>query len=239
LARKEARDIICPFCGAPYKKFVPSDALQLKCDYCGATFHVPPKIGVEIPQCSNHPERFASGICNDCGRSFCKECLHAFPIATQGERAVLYLCPSCLRKRNLDKANAQLLFGSLLLIIGLFIFGSILTFATPAWLLGVPMVALGVISISYALSQRSRVNEGPEGETDSVEKQTASVVTEEADAEAEQIYDQLFAEYVGHWGLQTGTQLLDDEIRAYTWQGESFADAVRKISQREKRRTSR
>lgn len=100
------------------------------------------------------------------------------------------------------------------------------------------MVALGVISIGYALSQRSRVNEEPEGEAGSVEKQTASVVTE-ADVEAEQIYDQLFTEYVNHWGLQTGTQLLDNEIRAYTWQGDSFADAVRKIAQREKRKTSR
>jgi hypothetical protein len=129
LARKEASDIICPFCSAPYKKLVPSDALELKCDNCGATFDVSPKI-----------------------------------------------------------ARA----------------------------------------------------EEPEGEADNVEKQTASVVSGDVDAEeAEQIYDQLFAEYVAHWGLQTGTQLLDNEIKAYTWQGDSFAEAVRKIAQREKRKTSR
>ncbi len=102
------------------------------------------------------------------------------------------------------------------------------------------MVVLGVISIGYAFSQRSRVTEEPEGEAGNVEKQTGGVVAEEADAEeAERIYDQLFAEYVAHWGLQTGTQLLDNEIRAYTWAGDSFADAVRKIAQREKRKTSR
>jgi len=101
------------------------------------------------------------------------------------------------------------------------------------------MIALGIISIGYALNQRNRVTEEPVSEPDSVEKETTSVATEEADAEAEQIYDQLFAEYVGHWGLQTGTQLLDDEIKAYTWQGDSFADAVRKIAEREKRKASR
>lgn len=240
MARKEARDIICPFCGAPYKKLVPSNALQLKCAYCGATFHVPPKIGVEIPQCFNHPERFASGICNDCGRSFCKDCLHAFPIVTESERAILYLCPSCLRKRNLDKANTQLLFGSLLLIVGLFIFGSILAFASPAWLLGLPLVVLGVVSIGYAFTQRSNVAAEREGEVDNVETETISAATQETDAEeAQQTYDQLFADYVAHWGLQTGTQLLDNEIRAYTWQGDSFAEAVRKIAQSEKRKTYR
>lgn len=129
MARKEASDIICPFCGAPYKKLIPSDALQLKCDNCGATFQVPPKI------------------------------------SPAGES---------------------------------------------------------------------------EGEADDVEKQPTDVVTGEADdEEAEKIYDQLFAEYVAHWGLQTGTQLLDNEIKAYTWQGDSFAEAVRKIAQSEKRKTSR
>jgi hypothetical protein len=102
------------------------------------------------------------------------------------------------------------------------------------------MVVLGVISIGYAFSQRSRVAEESEGEADNAEKQAVGVVAGEADAEeAEQIYDQLFAEYVEHWGLQTGTQLLDNEIRAYTWQGDSFADAVKKIAQREKRKTYR
>lgn len=125
------------------------------------------------------------------------------------------------------------------MIIGLFILGSIVVFPTLALLLGVPMIALGVISIGYAFNQRGKVTEEPEREVDSVERPTASVVTEEADAEAQQIYDQLFAEYVSHWGLQTGTQLLDNEIRAYTWQGDSFAEAVRKITQREKRKTSR
>jgi hypothetical protein len=101
------------------------------------------------------------------------------------------------------------------------------------------MIALGVASIGYALNQRNKVPEEPVSEADSVEKQTTSVATEEAEAEAEQIYDQLFAEYVSHWGLQTGTQLLDNEIKAYTWQGDSFADAVRRIAEREKRKASR
>jgi hypothetical protein len=58
--------------------------------------------------------------------------------------------------------------------------------------------------------------------------------TEEADAEL--LYDKLMTKYIDHWGVQTGTQLLNNEIKAYTWQGETFEEAEKRVSQRQKRR---
>jgi hypothetical protein len=60
-----------------------------------------------------------------------------------------------------------------------------------------------------------------------------SVETEEVDAEL--LYDELLKKYVDHWGAQTGTQLLNNEIKAYTWQGETFDEAVKRVYQRQKR----
>jgi hypothetical protein len=234
----ETKDIRCPFCGAPYKKPVPPNALQLKCDYCGATFHTPPKLGVEIPRCYNHCERYATGICNDCGESFCSECLTAFPLVTDGSRAMLYLCPNCLRKRNLEKADANILGATLVLIVGILVFGYGVAFGSPIWVAGAFLSFASGAGIWYFEGQRSEVPSEivpeimPEAEI-SVKENGA--MSEEAEAEeTEQLYDQLFTKYIEHWGIQTGTQLLDSEIRAYTMHGDSYATAMRKISERNK-----
>jgi hypothetical protein len=74
----------------------------------------------------------------------------------------------------------------------------------------------------------------PEADISVEEKEPKS---EKAEAgEAERLYDQLFTKYVEHWGIQTGTQLLDSEIRAYTLHGDSYAQAIRKIVDRNKRK---
>jgi hypothetical protein len=62
--------------------------------------------------------------------------------------------------------------------------------------------------------------------------------SEEAETEeAERLYDQLFTKYVEHWGIQTGTQLLNSEIRAYTLHGDSYVLAIRKIAERNEMKT--
>jgi hypothetical protein len=57
--------------------------------------------------------------------------------------------------------------------------------------------------------------------------------TENEAAEAERLYDNLLAKYVNHWGYQAGTRILNDEIEAHTRHGGSFAEAVRKVRQRQ------
>jgi hypothetical protein len=242
LAQKETKDIRCPFCGAPYKKLVPPNALQLKCDYCGATFHTPPKLGVEIPQCRNHHERFATGICNDCGESFCSECLKAFPLFTEHARAMLYLCPNCLRKRNLDKVDATVLTGTLFLIAGVLLLGASLAFGSFYWPLAVFMVFVGVVWVWYAVGKRNEIP--PEiisetmPETGIAEEEETGAGSDEVEAEeAGRLYDQLFTKYVEHWGIQTGAQLLESEIKAYTWHGDTYAQAIKKVADRQKKKT--
>ena len=212
----------------------------MKCDYCGAIFHTPPRLGVEIPRCYNHCERYATGICNDCGQSFCSECLTAFPLVTNNARAMLYLCPNCLRKRNLDKAEANILVATLFLIVGILVLGYGLAFGSPFWLAGAFLTFVSGATIWYFAGQRSEVPPEIVPETMpeagiSVEEKGA--MSEEAEAEeAERLYDQLFTKYVEHWGIQTGTQLLDSEIQAYTRHGDSYAQAMRKIAERNKRK---
>jgi hypothetical protein len=243
LAEKETKDIRCPFCGAPYRKLVPPDALQLKCDYCGAIFHIPPKLGVEIPRCYNHNDRFATGICNDCGQSFCSDCLTAFPFTTQNDRTILYLCPNCFRKRNLDKANSNIAVASIFLAIGISTILFSLAGGSPLWLFGSFLTFIGVIWVVYAAGKRSEIPPeiASEKTTETIiseEEDKAGVRSEEEEAEeAERLYDQLFTKYVEHWGIQTGTQLLDGEIRAYTLHGDSYAQAMRKIAERNEMKT--
>jgi hypothetical protein len=57
--------------------------------------------------------------------------------------------------------------------------------------------------------------------------------------EVELLYDKLVARYTDHWGALLGAQLLDEEIKAYTWQGETFAEAVKKVYERQQRQLSK
>ena len=228
MADKDTTGIRCPFCGAPYRKLIPTDALQLKCDYCGATFRTPPSLGVEIPECANHPERYATGVCNDCGQNFCRECLHPYNLKTQSDRAVLYLCPNCFRKRYLDRANGHVLSGMLIIAMGAFFTFLALPFVFVA--------VIGLIQVFYGVSQRSEASRelGTVQQEAETEQTAQSSGTEEADAET--LYDELLAKYAEHWGVRTGAELLDNEIRAYTWAGVSFGEAVTKVYERQQKK---
>ena len=57
--------------------------------------------------------------------------------------------------------------------------------------------------------------------------------TENEATEAERLYDKLLAKYVNHWGYQAGTRILNEEIEAHTRHGDSFAEAVTKVCQRQ------
>jgi len=97
----------CPFCGAPYRKLIPAGTVQVRCEYCGAMILVPPKLR-EVQRCPNHPDRVSVGICEDCGKGFCGDCLTVMMISGSSEgtgpRAIRYLCPDCLRKRKRGEA---------------------------------------------------------------------------------------------------------------------------------------
>jgi len=219
--------IRCPFCGAPYKKLVPQDVLELNCDYCGATFRPPPKMGLEIQRCGNHPERHAVGKCNDCGGEFCSECLQIYNFSTRDGSALLYLCPDCLRERESKKADSFVFGGVVFVFVGIlmsFIF----------WPIGMLVIAGGVIEIVYGILRK------PEGgavtREPRVEGEEPETAPESEWEEADRLYDVLFTKYSQHWGISTGASLLEDEIRAYTWGGNSWPEAVRKIYRRQEKK---
>jgi hypothetical protein len=62
---------------------------------------------------------------------------------------------------------------------------------------------------------------------------TTQEPSENEAADAEGLYDKLLAKYVNHWGYQAGTRMLNEEIEAHTRHGDSFAEAVRKVGQRQ------
>ena len=228
MERKETKDIRCPFCGAPYKKLVSSNVLQLKCAYCGAMYRVPPRIGIDIPQCANHRDRFAVGICDDCQQNFCSDCLEIFDFKTRDGSATLHLCPKCLNKRETDKANSYVIGGILTIIFGVI-------FAAMLLPLGIFILIIGIGEIAYGINKRpAEEAEVSEQEVEAETPEEMQVLAEaEQMEEAGRLYDQLLSKYIEHWGIPSGPQILDNEIRAYTWHGDTFEQAVAKVYKRQ------
>jgi hypothetical protein len=90
------------------------------------------------------------------------------------------------------------------------------------------------------------VSEGAENPAKSTTREPAQETGEESalesridEVDAESLYDKLFTQYVKHWGAKLGTELLDNEIKAYTWHGETFEEAVRRIYERQQRRSAK
>jgi len=223
--------VLCPFCGAPYREFIPTNALQLECQYCGGVFLVPPEIG-GIPQCSYHIDRLSIGICNDCGKNFCGECLHVYNLETKGANAILYLCSACLKRRHVKNANGFIYVGFMLLLSG----ALYSLFVIP---IGILFLLLGCGAVIYGFSKRSATLE--EFTIDELNLQREKRKTELAEmegADVEELYSELLTRYINHWGLATGTELLDSEIGAYTRHGVSFSEAVKKIYQRQQSKHS-
>ena len=233
LEDNESRPLICPFCGAPQRGYVAADTLQVKCEYCGGVFLTKPSIEGEF-RCSNHPQMLAIGTCNDCRRSFCGNCLHYYALETEHERASLYLCPDCLWRRHAEKAETGIYVGIFFVFVG-FLFA---IFAMPFSLIfGFLVVAVGVGIVIYGNYQRGQTSrELTINELHEEKEKRRAEVADTGGVGAEELYDELLTQYVNHWGASQGVQLLQEEIQAYTRRGESFEEAVEKISRRQKRR---
>jgi len=202
---------------------MPPGTVQVKCSYCGGLILVPPWMGGKTLRCEDHPERLAVGMCNDCGRNFCGECLHIYHLKTEDTEAILYLDTACLRRRRAEKANEAVLGGILLLIFGIFSSLVSLIIGTVTIILGGGIVAYGIrksketpteSTVDAILGERRQMEADPK--------------LKEA-ADAEKLYNELRTHYVNHWGPRTGIDLLQNEIRAYMRQGVSFPEAVRKL----------
>jgi hypothetical protein len=190
-------------------------------------------MGGRTHRCCNHPERLAIGKCNDCGESFCGDCLHVYNLVAEREKVTLYLCPTCLRRRYAEKANSSIGVGIILILSGVF-----------AALVSIPFAAIlcliGAVTIVYGFVKKGEMPEETTIEDMQVEekKRQSELASMGEGIDPEEAYNRLLSQYVNRWGAQTGTELLESEIMAYTMHGMSYTEAVKKVFQRQEKKTS-
>lgn len=98
----------CPFCGAPNRESLPSDALLTKCKYCGAQVIVPRNLTGLTRRCSNHPEVMSIGLCGVCGQGFCEQCLRVYNWGVLELRGICSTCAKRIAKETGGSARARL-----------------------------------------------------------------------------------------------------------------------------------
>ncbi len=189
-------------------------------------------MGGGTSQCPNHPDRLAVGICNDCGENFCRKCLHVYALETRSARVILYLCPTCLRRRHIESANVTIYIGVIFFLLGIF-----------SALISLPLgILLTIVGLGLAVYGNFKRAEAPEETTTDdlwveKEKREAQLAATEG-VDIEEIFSRLLTQYVDHWGAQTGNRILESEIMAHIRHGISFSEAVRRIYQRQKKKSS-
>ena len=117
----ERERLVCPACGAGQKQMLSPDALQTVCEYCGSVILVPRRLTGLTRRCHNHPDSLAMGVCHDCGRIFCEDCL----VVWTYRRADMYVCLSCRNERTRTRRLEFWSFvatGGFLLCIALVVF---------------------------------------------------------------------------------------------------------------------
>ncbi|MEM3459318.1 MAG: hypothetical protein QXN36_07260 [Candidatus Bathyarchaeia archaeon] len=240
MTEKKTKAVTCPFCGAPYRKFIPPNTLQLECTYCRGIFLVPPEISGGLPKCFNHGERLAIGLCNDCGGNFCSECLYIYNLQTSDAEATLHLCLECLAKRHRKEADS-FIYASVFFLF----FGGIAALMTVSTglldgiFVTILFFILGTAMALYGFLKRSELpHELTINDVRGEHKRMKTEFTSMEEIDATELYNELLKKYINHWGLDTGTDLLDKEISAYLRHGADFEEAVRKIYQRQQNKHS-
>lgn len=189
---------------------------------------MPLAFGADVFRCVNHPDKVSVGKCNDCGKSFCGDCLHAYKLATRSELTTLYLCPDCLRARYDRKIRAYVYTGALFVLFGL-------PFMLVIPIVGAVFLVPGILSLCYGLLSRpGEIQESNVDELQAQQEEKAAELTEQGGVDYDAMYDELFARYQDHWGPPLGAQLLDDEINACMRHGQSFPEAVQAVYRRQK-----
>jgi hypothetical protein len=90
------------------------------------------------------------------------------------------------------------------------------------------------------------VSERAEGITESTTRELAQETGQESalklraeEADVQSLYDKQLTQYIQHWGAKLGTELLDNELRAHTWHGDTFEEAVRRVYERQRRQSAK
>ncbi len=215
----EYNPLMCPVCGAPYRKVVPVGVVQVRCTYCGATVAIPSG----LPRCPNHPDTVAASFCSDCRRSYCRDCLSSYTLKGESESGYLYLCPDCLRLRYLERSNRVVLFGVLFLALGLFVMLSNVV-------LGAFMIAvLAAPAFVYTLYKHRLYR----GDTQSQVALAKALVQRRSQRTSQEIYQNMLVEYTKYLGPVHASIRLENRVQSYMKDGFSREEAVRRVAKDE------
>ena len=233
MSKKEPDSLFCRFCGAPYRQIVQANTVQLKCDYCGGTFVIPQDLSDQV-RCQNHPDKLPVGLCNDCGGSFCGDCLHIYDLRTErGPPANLFLCPGCLFARHRAKADQVFMGGLAMLFIGILVSFMFLPLLHSAWSglwLLLLFAIVGLTFSSYGVAKRRTVKID-EPTVNSVRRVDDRIRASPATPET---YNRLLSVYLSRYGPTIGYDLLRNEISERMSRGQTFWEAVWFLDQAEK-----
>lgn len=98
---------------------------------------------------------------------------------------------------------------------------------------------MGVVSIIYGCSKRAETRKESTIDELRVEKEKRQTeLAAMGGINTEENYNKLLTRYVNHWGAQKGIEILKGEIMAYTRHGVSFSEAVKKVYQRQEKKSS-
>lgn len=225
----EHEALICPFCGAPYRKTIPSGTVQVKCKYCGGTILVPTHFGGETRRCPNHPDVLAIGLCNDCGESYCDSCLSFYNV----EHGTLHLCSNCFKIRETEKAHWALILGVLVLLAGFFFIGfaprSGDAFVAGVFFIGIfalPFLGWGIYRATH-LPQALTIK----GRNEEIKREMEFRKALGSEASVSELYSKLANESIRNYGPMLGYEILERRIRYYMLSGKTRSEAVRKLAE--------
>jgi hypothetical protein len=212
--------LTCPVCGAPFRDVVPAAVAQVQCKYCSGIIIVPS----QAPRCPNHPNLLALSQCNDCGNSYCFDCLSAYFLEGEQESGVLNLCPHCMRQRQMKKAERIFLFGIMLLVFGFFA-----VLIEP--ILGILcIVFLAVPVLIYSVIRGRRLSGEGAGIFERLEKpnEQGSQLKN-----SQEIYQGMLVEFSKSYGMSLGSIILENRLKSYMRRGLDREEAVRKLAEDE------
>ena len=213
----ERQALICPVCGAPHRRAVPSGVVQVKCSYCGAAIVVP----IDAPRCPNHPDVLATAVCNDCGNGYCRDCLSAYEVKGDSERGTLKLCSNCLTRRYVGRAERTIIIGVIFAFFGIFAM-----MANPIF--GIFLIAfLAVPIIIYGVYSARR----PHGKAPFRSAEYAAFRADKYSRTTQEIYRDTLNEFVKSYGPVHGSIMLENRLKAYMKEGFSREEAIRRLAE--------
>lgn len=217
----EHEALVCPVCGAPHREVIPAGVVHVKCRYCGGTIVVPS----QAARCPNHPKVLALSSCNDCGRSYCRDCLSVYFLEGETESGALQLCANCLEHRYVKRSEGSalaLVWGGVLFLI----FGFFILLVEP--LVGVLFTAFFALPmLIYGLHKTRKLHR----EETMNYGEYKSAVEGRLQRTTHEIYHEMLREYARTFGPIHGSILLENRLNSYLKAGISREKAIRKMAE--------